>query len=201
MKLLLSSASFLFHPVWMPLAGTSLYFLISPRFFPDHVVEAKILAVAIMTVFIPVVFFFMLKTLGQVRSHELKEPRERKWPLVFSAALDFIVMKFVLDSFDYPELYYFFFGIFLSTLTGLSLLYLNLKASLHMIGLSGVIAFLVLLSLHFSLDLVYLISLMVLLLGLAASSRIYLKEARAEELLAGILIGIVPQIAVGLYWL
>ena len=201
MNFLLKSVSYLFHPLWMPLAGTLLYFLVSPRFFPINVIKAKILAVAIMTVFIPVVFFFMLKTLGKVSSHYLEEVKERKWPLVLYAGLAFIVMKFVLNSFDYPELYYFFFGIFISSLAGLSLVYLNIKASLHMIGLGGLLAFLILLSLHFSLNLVYTISFFVAVLGLTASSRLYLKAHNSSEITIGILLGMIPQLAVGVYWL
>lgn len=201
MNFLLKSASYLFHPLWMPLAGTLLYFLISPRFFPNNVIKAKILAVTIMTVFIPIVFFFMLKTLGQVSSQYLEEVKERKWPLILYAGLAFIVMKFVLNTFDYPELYYFFFGIFISSLAGLSLVYLNVKASLHMIGLSGFLAFLILLSLHFSLNLVYTISFFVAMLGLTASSRLHLKAHTSLEISIGIFVGIIPQLAVGLYWL
>ena len=46
MKVLLKSASYLFHPLWMPFAGTLIYFLVSPRFIPEEVVKAKILAVS-----------------------------------------------------------------------------------------------------------------------------------------------------------
>ena len=104
MNFLLKSASYLFHPLWMPFAGSLLYFMVTPRFFPQGVVQAKLLAVAIMTIFIPIVFFFMLRTLGKVSSHFMREVRERRWPLLFYAALNFVILKFVLDSFDYPEL-------------------------------------------------------------------------------------------------
>ncbi|GAB2764281.1 hypothetical protein [Salinimicrobium soli] len=201
MKFLLKSASYIFHPIWMPFAGAFLYFLVTPRFFPKEVIEAKLLAISIMTIFIPVVFFFMLKTLGKVRSHFLTEVKERKWPLLFYALLNIIIMKYVLDMFDYPELYYFFLGIFISTLLGLMLVISRLKISLHMMGLAGTTIFLILLSLHFSLNLIYTISFFIAIIGLTASSRLYYNAHSTSELLWGLLLGMFPQLAVAILWL
>lgn len=201
MKLVLKSASFVFHPIWMPFLGTLLYFLITPRFFPLNVVQAKLMAIAIMTIFIPLVFFFMLKTLGQVSSHFMPGAKERKLPLIFYAALGFVILKFVLDAFDYPELYFFFFGIFISTLLNFFLILFRVKASLHMTGLAGLTAFTVLLSLHFNLSLVYTISFLILVMGLTASSRLYYKAHTPVEMWLGLLVGLVPQIGVAYLWL
>lgn len=201
MNLLLKSASYLFHPLWMPFAGSLLYFMVTPRFFPPGVIQAKLLAVAIMTIFIPIVFFFMLKTLGKVSSHFMKEVKERRWPLLFYAAINFVILKFVLDSFDYPELYFFFFGIFLSSLAALLLIFIGVKGSLHMLGIGGITSFIILLSFHFQLNLIYTISFFVAVMGLTASSRLHYKAHSPLELVIGSLIGILPQIAVGLYWL
>ena len=105
MKLLLKAVSYLFHPIWMPFLGSLLYFAITPRFFPQEVVRSKLMAIAIMTLFIPIVFYFLLKTLGQVQSYFLESVEERKWPLLFYAAINLVVIEFVIDAFDYPELY------------------------------------------------------------------------------------------------
>ena len=201
MKVLLKSASYLFHPLWMPFAGTLIYFLVSPRFFPEEVIEAKILAVAIMTIFIPVVYFFMLKTLGKVTDHYMREIRERKWPLLFYAGLDFVVLKYVLNVFDYPELYYFFYAVMVSVLLNLILLFLKLKASLHMTGLGGLLLFLIFLSIHFNLNLIYTISFLVAITGLTASSRLYYKAHTMNELAIGLLVGFIPQVAFAFFWL
>ena len=201
MKVLLKSASFFFHPIWMPFAGTLLYFLITPRFFPPEVVKAKLLAIAIMTIFIPVVYVYMLKTLGKVTDHYMKEIRERKWPLLFYAALDFVVLKYVLNTFDYPELYYFFFGIMISAILALLFLLVNIKASLHMMGLGGLTLFLIFLSLHFNLNLVYTISFLIAVIGLTASSRLYYAAHSYNELSIGLVIGMLPQVGVGFFWL
>lgn len=201
MNVLLKAASYLFHPIWMPVAGTFLYFLVSPRFFPKEVIEAKILAIAIMTIFIPIVFFFLLRNLGKVSSHFMEEVKERRWPLFCYAGLNFVVLKFVLDTFDYPELYYYFVGIFITSLIGLLLLYLNLKASLHMMGLGGITVFIILLSLHFNLNLVYTFSFFIAVIGLTASSRLHYEAHSSTELLLGLIVGALPQILLAPWWL
>lgn len=201
MKILLRSASYLFHPIWMPFAGTLIYFFVTPRFFPLEIIQAKLLAIAIMTIFIPIVYFFMLKTLGKVQDHFMKEVRERKWPLLFYAGLNFIILKYVLNTFDYPALYYFFFGIMISTFIGLLMLFTNIKASLHMTGLGGLIVFIISLSLHFNLNLIYTISFLVAITGLTASSRLYYEAHSGWELMLGLLVGLLPQVGVAFFWL
>lgn len=201
MKTLLKSASFLFHPIWMPLAGTLIYFLVTPRFFPLEVIKAKLFAIAIMTIFIPIVFVYMLKTLGKVRDHNLRQIRERKLPLLFFALLDLVVINYVLNTFDYAELYYFFLGIMISALMALFFLLLNVKVSLHMMGLGGLTIFLVFLSLHFDLNLIYTISFLIAVTGLTASSRLYYSAHTYSELGLGLVLGWLPQVAVAFIWL
>jgi hypothetical protein len=201
MKLLLRSASFLFHPVWMPFAGTLIYFLATPRFFPLEVIKAKLLAVAIITIFIPIVYVYMLRTLGKVKDHYLNELRERKWPLLLYAGLDFVVLKYVINTFDYPALYYFFAGVMASSVMALFLLFAKIKASLHMMGLGALIGFLVLLSIHFHLNLVYSISFLVAITGLTATSRLFYGAHSYSELFTGLILGILPQAIAAIVWL
>ena len=201
MKLLIRSASFLFHPIWMPFAGTLIYFLITPRFFPIEVVKAKLLAVAIITIFIPIVYVYMLKTLGKVTDHHLRDIRERKWPLLLYAGLDFVVLKYVLNTFDYPALYYFFAGIMASAILGLFFLLAKVKVSLHMMGLAGLLAFLILLSVHFNLNLVYSVSFLIAITGLTASSRLLYAAHSYNELSIGFILGLLPQVIAALVWL
>ena len=143
----------------------------------------------------------MLKTLGKVTDHYMREIRERKWPLLFYVGLDFVVLKYVLNVFDYPELYYFFFGIMISVLLNLLLLFLKLKASLHMTGLGGLMLFLIFLSIHFNLNLIDTISFLVAITGLTASSRLYYEAHNLNELAIGLLVGFIPQVALAFYWL
>ena len=201
MGFLLKIASYIFHPLWMPFAGSLLYFVLTPRFFPVGVIQAKLLAIAIITLFIPIVFYFLLKNLGKVSTVFLSEVSERKWPLFFFILLVLMVLKQILNLYNYPALYYYFVGILFSSLTCLLLVYLRFKVSLHMVGLTGFTVFLLALSIYYRINLVATIAFLVMALGLTASSRLYLKAHTGTELIFGFFIGLLPQIIVLNFWL
>lgn len=201
MQAILRSASYIFHPIWMPFAGSLFYFLITPRFFPLPLIKAKMLAIAITTLFIPIVFYFLLKNLGKAQSMFLGNVKERRWPLFFYNLLIGLNLYQILDPYNYPALYYFFVGILFSTLTAFLLSLVNLKISLHMIGLSGILMFLMALSIYYRINLIYSIAFVIAALGLTASSRLELKAHNWLELLLGTFIGFLPQIIVLNFWL
>ncbi|UBZ08385.1 hypothetical protein LDL76_06635 [Salegentibacter mishustinae] len=201
MRFLLKSASFIFHPLWLPLAGSFLYFIFTPRFFPEGVVQAKLLAIAILTIFIPIVFYFLLKNLGKAQSVFLVDVNERKWPLIFYAILITMVLNQILNAYNYAALYYYFTGILFATILAFVLVVFQLKASLHMMGLGGLLVFLIGISLNFKIDLTYTISFLILALGLTASSRIYYKAHSINELVLGLACGMITQVLVLNLWL
>lgn len=201
MRKLLEYPSYLFHPIWMPFAGTFSYFLLVPRFFPEEAIKAKLMAVAIMTLFIPIVFFFMLRTLGRATSCFLEKVEQRKLPLMFYALIQLIILRYVLNRFDFVELHHFFLGILISTLIGILFVYFKLKISLHMVGLSGLLGFMLGLSYYYQLNLVYTLSGTIAIIGLTASSRLHFRAHTPLELSLGLLTGILPQIAVLNLWM
>ncbi|MDN3595677.1 hypothetical protein [Zunongwangia endophytica] len=201
MKVFLKLASYLFHPIWMPFAGSLLYFQLTPRFFPEEVIKAKLLAIAIITVFIPIVFFFLLKNLGKVTNMALSEVEERKWPLFFFSILCLMVLNQILDRYNYPEVYFYFVGILGATAIAYVCTLFKLKISLHMMGLAGFTAFLIAFSRYFHINMILATSGLLIALGLTASSRLYLKAHTNTELILGSLAGILPQALLFYYWL
>ncbi|MFC6857867.1 hypothetical protein [Zunongwangia atlantica] len=201
MKGILKIASYVFHPIWMPFAGSLLYFQLTPRFFPEEVIKAKLLAISIITVFIPIVFFFLLKNLGKVSSMNLSEVKERKWPLFFFGMLTLMVLNQILDRYNYPEIYFYFLGILGATLIAYIFTFFKVKISLHMMGLAGFTMFLIAFSRYFHMNLILATSGLFIALGLTASSRLYYKAHTNTELILGIFAGVLPQFLLFYYWL
>ncbi len=201
MKTLLKFASYLFHPLWMPFSGSVFYFLFIPRFFPEEVVKAKLLAIAIITVFIPIIFHFLLKNLGKVTSVFLDDVRERRWPLFFFILLIIMVVSQILNIYNYPGLFYYFMGILGSACIAYIFSWLKVKISLHMVGLSGLLMFVAGFCIYYHLYFIYTLSFLIIALGLTASSRLYFKSHSNFELVLGILTGLIPQIIVLNLWL
>ena len=202
MKYLFKIANYIFHPVLIPFAGATLYFIFSARFFPIEIIQAKLLAVAIVTIFIPVVFLYLLKTLGLVSTIFLKTPKERIYPLLLHAIIIYgLVLDSIFNKIDFPELYCFFVGILLSTLSSLLLSFFRLKVSLHMAGIAGLMMFIIALSLHFKINILVWIALLFAIMGLVASARLHNRAHHMFELIIGFFFGVVPQLFMLKYWL
>ncbi len=201
MKYFIRSFSYIFHPLFMPLAGVLAYFIISPRYFSPEFLYSKIFATSIMTVVIPILSFYMLKNLGQVTEIHLKEVKERRYPLLMQAVFTFILIQIVFDGYEIPALYFYFVGILSSSIAALFLALLKFKASLHMMGVSGFLIFVLGLSLHYGQNLLPLLGIIIIGVGGTASSRLDAKAHTYPELIIGFLVGTIPQLLVFTYWL
>lgn len=201
MHWLLKSISFIFHPIIMPLLGVIFYFSKSPRYIPLEVMQAKIISLTILTIILPILLYFLLKTIGKTDSIYLKTTKERIIPLSLNIIICVLIILRVLPSYQIIELYFFFIGILISTIICLVLAILNFKASIHMIGISGVLMFAIAISLHFGKNLNGSLALFCLIAGAIATSRLHLKAHTNVELIFGFCIGLFPQLSILSYWL
>ena len=113
---ILKSISFVFHPLIMPLLGVMFYFHKTPRFIPVPVQNAKIFSIVILTIILPILLFFLLKTVNKVDTIYLKSTRERLIPLLINCVIVALILIRVLTPDEIIELYYFFLGILCSTM-------------------------------------------------------------------------------------
>ena len=201
MNYFLQSASFIFHPLLMPLVSVGLYFKLTPKFIEPEIIIIKTYAIIIITILIPLISFFLLKNSGLVKSINLKEVQERKYPLMIQIILIFIIITRVFTKYHHPELYYFFIAVAVSSLVALILVIVNFKVSLHQMGIAGVTMFLIALSIHFTENYLFEISLFFLINGWVASSRLETKSHSISELFIGFILGVFPQFIILNYWL
>jgi hypothetical protein len=201
MNYFLQSASFIFHPLLMPLVSVGLYFKLTPKFIEPEIIIIKTYATIIITIIIPLISFFLLKNLRLVKSINLKEVKERKYPLMIQIILIFIIITRVFTKYQNPELYYFFIAVAVSSLAALILVIINFKVSLHQMGIAGVTMFLIALSIHFTENYLFEISLFFLINGWVASSRLETKSHSISELIIGFIVGVFPQFIMLNYWL
>lgn len=201
MDKLLRSISYIFHPLIMPLLGVIFYFSKSPRYIPLDIIQAKIISLFILTIILPILLYFLLKTIGIVNTINLKSTKERIYPLILNGIVILIVLQRILTPSQAIELYFFFIGILISNMACLILAILKFKASIHMIAISGVFMFFIALSIHFSININGTLALMSIIMGAIATSRLHLKAHTSIELIIGVFIGILPQLILVNYWL
>jgi hypothetical protein len=159
------------------------------------------LQVIIITFFLPIAFFYLLRTFGKIDSIMLSDLSHRKIPLILHICLLTVLIQKSITTDVFPPLHYFFLGGIISAALGFLLLYAKIKASIHMIGISALTVFVIGLSLKNELSTVSLVAFLVVLNGLVASSRLVMKAHTNKELMIGFLCGIIPQLGLFHLWL
>ncbi|MFV0565898.1 MAG: hypothetical protein ACK5NB_08715 [Flavobacteriaceae bacterium] len=200
MDKLLRGISFIFHPLLMPIIGTLFYFWKSPRYFPSQMVYAKLVSLSILTLILPILICFLLKTLGKIKSGNLETTTERILPLGIYCIVVFIIIERVVTPSQIPALYYFFLGILISNLICLVLALFKFKASIHMIAVSGLFMFFVVLGFHFGINLNNTLAFTSIVIGTVATSRLHVKAHTFREIIVGFFVGLLPQVLLAYYW-
>jgi hypothetical protein len=131
----------------------------------------------------------------------LYEVSQRKIPLVLECFLIIILVKKFITINQYPELHFYFLGCLLSTLLALLLVFVNIKASLHLLAISSLALFATGLSLHLQSQNYILIAFLIIMIGFVATSRLEMKAHTQTELTIGLLLGSIPQLLLWYFWL
>ena len=74
----------------MPILGVIFYFDKTRRFIPDQLAHAKLISIGILTIILPILLFFLLKTLNKVHSIYLRDVKERILPLTMNCIIVFL---------------------------------------------------------------------------------------------------------------
>ncbi|WP_400072072.1 hypothetical protein [Zobellia russellii] len=201
MKVFLKAISYVFHPLFIPVAGTLAYFLITPKYSPIAIQSANVLPIFILTVIIPIIVYFILKNLGLVTSIFMSSARERRYPIYIHTTLLLFVVYKVIPNTNIAELHFYFVGLIIASLTSLITLFFKLKISMHLMGMGSLVMFLTALSIHFEVNITLGLSIFTLLTGLVATSRLYLKAHTRAEIILGFLVGFLSQLMIIRFWL
>ena len=201
LKKILPVFSYIFYPIFVSIYGALFYFLVTRSFFYDSQIYVTLIQVVILTLLLPLSIYFLFRSLGVVSSFTEATLKERQMPIAVQAILLLVLLKFSISKEITTELFYFFLGGLISSILVLASVILKFKASLHMIGISALTAFVYGLSSYYQLPFVNLFAFCIVCMGLVASSRLYMKAHTYPELLVGIIIGLTPQLFLYRYWL
>jgi len=192
--------SYLFHPIFIPIMGTLGYFFVTPRLYNNTFIYGISISISIFTVFAPMLFFMILKRLGIISSIFLSDVKERKVPLYLYIILLYVMTNSIIKHTYFAELHYFFVASLISIVLCLLLVFFKIKASMHVMGISGLTIFLILMSIYYQKNITFAISVFIFLTGAIASARLILRAHTPKEVILGLLAGSIPQLASFLYW-
>lgn len=195
MKKLAQLVSYLFHPILVPLQTVGLYFLIQYYYFTPLELSIILSQVAIVTFFIPISIYYLMRSLRILKSSAMvNETKERIVPFAINILLLYTLKSLVLYNNSAYELKIYFWGLIGSYTLLLLGAFLKQKFSVHTTLLTAGLTFLILLLIHQKTPALILVISCILITGLTASARLFLRAHTSYEVALGGLIGIIPQI-------
>jgi len=186
------------HPLFIPLLTLLLYFHLSPRYFLPQNIRFPVIYLLIVSIIIPLLFFGVM-FYAKAFSKPLDSPRQRFFLSAIMTVVYLIIFLKIIQYHQYLELYPFFFGIFLTILLLAFYNYFGQKPSIHAAAMGGVLGFFMIWSYYSHLNILPYLSLLILMSALVIASRLYLGAHNFKEILKGLFIGMLMQVA-GFYF-
>ncbi|WP_231131638.1 hypothetical protein [Flavobacterium hydrophilum] len=201
MKKILPLFSYILHPIFISMYATLFYLFYKDDVFTIQEKYFVLFQILIITVIVPLLFFLLLRTTGNVKSVMIHETSQRIIPLILQCFLFILLVKRSILIDRYPELHFFFLAGLFSTIIALIYSLFKIKASLHMMAISGFTVFVIGMNMHLQMHNPYWPALLILLTGITASSRLEMNAHTYKELFIGFIIGILPQVLFLYLWL
>jgi membrane-associated phospholipid phosphatase len=185
--------STILHPIVLPTLGVFLYFVFVSKSFDKRLQLIVLGLVFVLTYVVPVLLLLFLKNFGFIKDFQVSTIKERRFPVIFMIFLLYFLGNTIIQIPTIRNLGILFYGTSLSLTCIYVLFSVKLKSSLHLVSMGNMIGFFLIMTNINSLSMLPIIILLVLLSGILASSRLYLKAHTPVELLIGFSLGIVCQ--------
>lgn len=146
------------------------------------------------TYIIPVCGLLVLKQVNLIDSLTIPRVEQRKYPSLIMLIVSVSFTILFQFKFHDPYLKHFYLASIFSIVLLLIAQGRKLKLSIHMIGVSSLLGFVIYMSYTLKMNELALIASLSLLTGLVAWSRLNLAAHTKKELFLGLLLGLLPQI-------
>jgi hypothetical protein len=191
--------SYVFHPLFIPTYIFIFLMYQVPYEFAgitEYQLKLRLFSTFWLTAFFPAFAVFLVWRLKFSESIFLRTQKERIVPyvitMIFYWWMYFLSRNPKFD--DQPSvLKFFYLGIFISTVFGLTL---NnyFKISLHGMGVGGALAAVILFALHYHMPLGFAISIAAILTGIVCTARFLVSDHTNKEVYAGLFVGMFCQV-------
>ena len=194
--------SYVLHPLFIP----TYFFLFLMQVLPFEFVgisewqlKMRLFSVAWLTAFFPAFAVFLLWRLKLSDSIFLRTQKERIIPYVITMFFYWWMYYLSRNFTDQPiALKFFYLGIFVASAIGMTVNNF-MKVSLHAMGIAGLTTSVILVSVFYPVNNAVWVLLAILLTALVISARLIVSDHTKKELIVGLLIGVVTQVAAYLW--
>ncbi|MGY5354966.1 hypothetical protein [Wenyingzhuangia sp. IMCC45467] len=195
MEKLYKAISVILHPIFLPMFGAWVYLNVLPLPISKMQIYLIFFIVAGGTFLVPLLTIFLLKFMGQIKSIQVTSAHERKLPVAFMI-VDYIFLALMLGRiWQLRELTILAYATAIGLMITVFLLFKNIKVSLHMLGMAGLLGFAIIYgaSYHYP---VLIIALLFVMTGLLATTRLKLQAHNFKEIIIGSVLGLLLPILI-----
>lgn len=189
--------SFLFHPVFMPLIG--LFIILNSGIYSESIPadysRFLYLIVFLCHVLLPLSLIPAMIYLKHIDNYYINEKQQRVIPLLFTSVC-FYIGYYIITKFSQSILINYFLLSSAIIVFGLFLVTWLWKISLHMAGIGGLTGLIIVLSRLYHINLAIVLSTVILISGILASSRLALGAHSVTQILVGYLFGMAVMLLI-----
>lgn len=191
-RVIARTISVLLHPMILPVYflffifnGNTMFAYYTPSEVKWYCYVVTLLALLIM----PMASLPLFRHFKLIKDYELNEKQERVYPILVAVACVFIGF-WLLGRVNYTNIVQQLYLVMIILLSIFSVITLRWKMSMHMTAMGGLCGFLLIIGSKYPADVRGSFMLMLILAGLLASSRLFLKKHTPLQVYAGFLFGL-----------
>ncbi|MDO6737603.1 hypothetical protein [Wenyingzhuangia sp. 2_MG-2023] len=185
--------SILLHPVLLPTIAALVYLNVLPM--PLSSMQKYMIFFIVIggTFLVPLCTLLILRMMGYVKTNDAKTIEERKFP-VFLMIFNYLFLGQVLQSiWQMRELTILAYATAIGLFAVGILFYAKIKVSLHMLGMTGLLGFVLVYGASYGYSNI-LVAFLVMLTGALATARLSLKAHNSKEIWIGASLGLMLPI-------
>jgi len=182
----------LFHPLLMPTLGVLIIFYTGSyiSFLPSDIKKIILLVIGANTLGLPLLMMPLFVQFGVIKSLAMVSHKERIMPLSFTLIPYFLSVYFLVRLPIPSIISAFMIGASLSVAFCL-ITSIWWKVSIHMVGIGGIVGFLIAFSVRLYVDVFVYLLIALVISGVLASARLYLKAHKPLQIYVGFTAGLI----------
>lgn len=195
-KTLAKSATILFHPLIMPTLGVMIIFYSGSyiSFLPEDIKRIILLVIGANTLGLPLLMMPLFVQFNVISSFTMETNKERVMPLGFTL-IPYSLSVYFLVRLPIPTIISaYMIG---ATVAVLVCLVTSVwwKISIHMVGVGGLFGFLIAFSIRLYTDVLIYLVITLIIAGLLAAARLYLKAHKPLQVYLGFIVGFIVMLS------
>lgn len=183
--------SVVLHPIVVPTIGVLMYFILIPKNYASNQKLALLGLVFATTYLIPLLILILFKKLKLIKTFNAHSIKERKIPVAMMIVLFYLLGNTIATITGMKDISLLFYA----SSAALTIMYIffpfNLKTSIHLVSLGISTSFFIIIGYIYSNHFPLVVIINILLAGLVANARLYLKAHTPKEVYLGFFFGFI----------